>query len=63
MSTEAERRAVKKYTSKCKEVRMRYSEKELSEYNRLQEYLSENNTKVTEYLKKLIKADLDKKGY
>lgn len=63
MSTEAERRAVKKYTSKCKEVRMRYSEKELSEYNRLQKFLSENDTSLASYLKNLIKADLDKKGY
>ena len=63
MATEAERRAVRKYQAKCKEVRIKYTEKEISEYNRLQEYLSENNIKVTEYLKNLIKADLDKKGY
>ena len=63
MSTEAEKRAVRKYQAKCKEVRIKYTEKEISEYNRLQEYLSENNIKVTEYLKNLIKADLDKKGY
>ena len=50
-------------SKKCKEVRIKYTEKEISEYNRLQEYLSENNIKVTEYLKNLIKADLDKKGY
>lgn len=63
MSTEAEKKAVRKYQAKCKEVRIKYTEKEISEYNRLQEYLSENNIKVTEYLKNLIKADLDKKGY
>ena len=63
MSTEAEKKAVRKYQAKCKEVRIKYTEIEISEYNRLQEYLSENNIKVTEYLKNLIKADLDKKGY
>ena len=63
MSIEAEKKAVRKYQAKCKEVRIKYTEKEISEYNRLQEYLSENNIKVTEYLKNLIKADLDKKGY
>lgn len=63
MSTEAEKKAVRKYQAKCKEVRIKYTEKEISEYNRLQEYLLENNIKVTEYLKKLIKADLNKKGY
>lgn len=63
MATEAERRAVRKYQAKCKEVRIKYTEKEISEYNRLQEYLSENNIKVTEYLKKLIKSDLDEKCY
>lgn len=63
MSTEAEKKAVRKYQAKCKEVRIKYTEKEIPEYNRLQEYLSENNIKVTEYLKNLIKADLEKKGY
>ena len=62
MSTEAEKRAVKKYHQKLKSVTIRYTEKEISEYNRLQDYLSENNIKVTEYLKNLIKADLDQRG-
>ena len=62
-STEAQKQAFRKYNAKCKEVKIRYTEKEISEYNRLKEYLSENNIKVTEYLKNLIKADLSKKGY
>ena len=62
MSTEAEKKAVRKYQAKCKEVRIKYTEKEISEYNRLQEYLSENNTKVTEYLKKINKSRSGQKG-
>ena len=33
MSTEAEKKAVRKYQAKCKEVRIKYTEKEISEYN------------------------------
>lgn len=63
MSTEAEKKAVRKYQAKCKEVRIKYTEKEISEYNRLQRYLEEYDISVTGYLKKLIKADLDEKDY
>lgn len=63
MSTEAERRAVKKYHQKLKSVTIRYTPKELSDFERFERYISENNVNKAEYLKNLIKADLDKKGY
>ena len=62
-STEAQKQAFRKYNAKCKEVKIRYTEKEMSEYNRLQKFLSENDTSLASYLKNLIKTDLDKKGY
>lgn len=63
MSTEAERRAVKNYHEKCKSVAIRYTPKELSEFERFERYITENNVNKAEYIKNLIKADLDKKGY
>lgn len=63
MSTEAERRAVKKYHQKLKSVTIRYTPKELSDFERFERYISENNANKAEYIKNLIKADLDKKGY
>lgn len=63
MSTEAERRAVKKYHQKLKSVTIRYTPKELSDFERFERYISENNVNKAEYIKNLIKADLDKKGY
>lgn len=63
MSTEAERRAVKKYHQKLKSVTIRYTPKELSEFERFERYISENSVNKAEYIKNLIKADLDKKGY
>lgn len=63
MSTEAERRAVKKYHQKLKSITIRYTPKELSEFERFERYISENNVNKAEYIKNLIKADLDKKGY
>ena len=62
-STEAQKQAFRKYNAKCKEVKIRYTEKEMSEYNRLQKFLSENDTSLASYLKNLIKTDLNKKGY
>lgn len=63
MATEAKLRGNRKYLSKCKEFKIRYSEREMSEYDRLQKFLSENNTSLAGYVKNLIKADLDKRGY
>lgn len=63
MSTEAERRAVKKYHQKLKSATIRYTPKELSEFERFERYISENSVNKAEYIKNLIKADLDKKGY
>ena len=63
MATEAKLRGNRKYLSKCKEFKKRYSEKEMSEYNRLKTFLSENDTSLAGYVKNLIKADLDKRGY
>lgn len=63
MATEAEKKAVRKYQAKCKEVRMRYTPNELSEYECLQRYLTENHVVLAKYLKELIRADLESKGY
>lgn len=62
-STEAKRKAVSKFNAKCKSVAIRYTPKELSEFERFERYILENNVNKAEYIKNLIKADLDKKGY
>ena len=63
MSTEAKLEANRKFNAKCKSVAIRYTPKELSEFERFERYISENNVNKAEYIKNLIKADLDKKGY
>lgn len=62
-STEAKRKAVRKFNAKCKSVAMRYTPKELSEFERFERYISENKANKAEYIKNLIRADLDKRGY
>ena len=54
-------KADKNYNEKCNKVQFKYTEKENSEYIRLQTYLKDNNIQVTRYLKELIKRDLDSK--
>lgn len=53
----------KKYDEKCKQVKIRYTPKDIYEYNRLKKYIEDKNISIAEYLKELIKTDLDKKGY
>lgn len=62
-TNESQLKAVRKYNSQCKSVAIRYTPKELSEFERFERYISENNVNKAEYIKNLIKADLDKKGY
>ena len=62
-STEAEKKAIRKYLAKCKDVRIKYNPNDMSEYDRLQSYLLDNNISATSYIKQLIKNDLDNKGY
>lgn len=62
MSTEAKLEASRKFNVKCKSVAIRYTPKELSEFERFERYISENNVNKAEYIKNLIKADLTKKG-
>ena len=61
-TNESQLKAVRKYNSQCKSVAIRYTPKELSEFERFERYISENNVNKAEYIKNLIKADLDKKG-
>lgn len=61
--TEAEKKAVRKYLAKCKDIRIKYNPTDMSEYVRLQSYISDNNISATAYIKQLIKNDLDTKGY
>ena len=55
-------KAQKKYDDKCKFVRIRYSLNDLSEYETLEKYLSENNISFNSYAKQLIHKDLIDKG-
>ena len=51
----------KRYNDKCNIVRLKYTEKETEEYNKLVHYIEENNLKISVYIKELIKKDLDNK--
>lgn len=50
------------YNNKCNVVRLKYTEKETKEYNRLIQYIENTDQTKTSYIKALIKADLDSKG-
>lgn len=52
----------KEYNEKCKVLRVKYTPNDLLEYNRLQYYINNSSLTVTEYVKQLIKTDLDNKG-
>lgn len=52
----------KTYNQKCNRINLKYTEKELLEYNRLKEYCKKMELPVNTYIKDLIKRDLDRKG-
>lgn len=62
-TSEAMLRSQKKYDEKCKQVKIKYTPTDMQDYERLQNYLEDQNISITKYLKELISWDLDKKGY
>lgn len=52
----------KTYNQKYNRINLKYTEKELLEYNRLKEYCKKMELPVNTYIKELIKRDLDGKG-
>lgn len=62
-STEAQKRANKTYREKHKPVQITIQYKsDKNEGLRLKQYLSDNNITANQYVKMLIKHDLDSKG-
>lgn len=62
-STEAQREANKRYREKHKPVQITIQYKsDKNEGLRLKQYLSDNNLAANQYVKMLIKADLDAKS-
>lgn len=62
-TTESQARNQKKYNQKCKQVKIQYAPTDIQDYERLQNYLEDQNISITKYLKDLINWDLSKKGY
>ena len=52
----------KKYNDKCNRIYLKYSEKEMQDYDRIVDYCNSNNYAISTYIKGLIKRDLDNKG-
>lgn len=50
------------YNDKCEVIRVKYSEKDKQEYIRMINYITDIGITKTEYIKGLIKADLDSKS-
>lgn len=62
-STEAQKRANKTYREKHKPIQITVQYKtDKNEGLRLKQYLSDNNITANQYVKMLIKRDLDEKG-
>lgn len=54
-----DKEAQKRYMQKCKKIEIKYNENELSDYNYLKEYCTDNNIAVSVFIKQLIKKELD----
>lgn len=64
MATDAQKRAYKKYREKSIQFSCNYRPgTDLKEGQRIKEYLKKTGQSANSYLKSLIKADLDSKGF
>lgn len=59
---EQNRKAVKKYSEKTMSFALKYYATDIQEGKRLESYLKTINMSTNQYLKQLIKRDLDSKG-
>lgn len=60
---EQNRKAVKKYREKTVSFAVKYSAVDAAEGKRLKAYLEQTGQSANSYIKALIKADLDAKGF
>lgn len=63
MQTEAQKRATKKYSEKCRMYRLKYYPHEEIETKALDALLGDLNTSVNAYLKYVVRKDLKERGY
>lgn len=62
-TSEATLKAIKKYNQKSKFINIKYTPNNIDDYERIAQYCSQNNLSMQGYIKALIKADLDSKGF
>lgn len=62
-TSEATLKAIKKYNQKSKFINIKYTPNNINEYERISQYCNNNNLSMQGYIKQLIKADLDAKGF
>lgn len=62
-TSEATLKAIKKYNQKSKFINIKYTPNSIDDYERISQYCSQNNLSMQGYIKALIKADLDAKGF
>lgn len=62
-STEAEKKAQKKYREKTITLSCNYTQVDYEDGKKIKEYLELTGQKTNSYLKRLIKEDLEKNGF
>lgn len=62
-TSEATLKAIKKYNQKSKFINIKYTPINIDDYERISQYCSQNDLSMQGYIKVLIKADLDAKGF
>ncbi len=62
-TSDATLKAIKKYNQKSKFINIKYTPNATAEYERINKYCKDNNLSLQGYIKGLIKADLDNKGF
>lgn len=62
-TSNAQLKAIKKYNTGSKYIQLKFTPNQMSDYENIVAYCEKNGLSLQGYIKALIKADLDKKGY
>lgn len=61
-TSEAQKKAVKKYDEKSKYIHLKFTDNQTDDYYRIRQYCDENGLSMQGYIKSVILHDLDNKN-
>ena len=61
-TSEAQKKAVKKYDEKSKYIQLKFTDNQTDDYYRIRQYCEQNGLSMQGYVKSIVLRDLDNQG-